>query len=89
MLVILDLMLGVDIHVYESNEEAARALKDGKVRARGSSSYSMRQTDQFSLEVIMHHKMLTSKFRTLDASSANMFYVPYYSRFAQLCNSPK
>ena len=43
-------------------------------------------TWQFSLEVIMHHKLLFSPYRTLNASEADVFYVPYYSSLACLCH---
>ncbi|XP_076101024.1 uncharacterized protein LOC143070734 [Mytilus galloprovincialis] len=39
---------------------------------------SVRNTDQFALEVIIHHKLLKSSYRTLDPDSADIFYVPGY-----------
>ena len=36
-------------------------------------------TWQFSLEVIMHNKMLQSPYRTNDYSKASLFYIPFYS----------
>ncbi|VDI24733.1 Hypothetical predicted protein [Mytilus galloprovincialis] len=40
---------------------------------------SIRDTFQFSLEVIMHQKMLNSPYRTLDPDAADFFYVPAYT----------
>lgn len=36
-------------------------------------------TDQFTVEVIYHHKMLHYKCRTMDSSQANAIFVPFYS----------
>lgn len=46
-------------------------------------------TWQFNLEVIIHHKLLFSPYRTLDAAQADIFYVPYYSAFACFCYGNK
>ena len=65
------------------------SLRDGLVRTSLSEHYSMRQTDQFSLEVIFHNKALNSAYRVSNPEDANLFYIPYYTRFVQFCNSPK
>ncbi|CAC5403449.1 MUR3 [Mytilus coruscus] len=39
---------------------------------------SVRNTDQFALEVIIHQKLLKSSYRTLNPDSADIFYVPAY-----------
>lgn len=39
---------------------------------------SIRNTDQFALEVIIHNKLLKSSFRTLDPDEADIFYIPAY-----------
>ncbi len=36
----------------------------------------------------MHHKLLHSRFRVHDPAEANLFYVPYYTRFVQYCTTP-
>ena len=51
-----------------------------------SYSLSIRNTHMFSLEVIIHHKLLHSPYRTLDASKADMFYIPFYSGLMCECD---
>ena len=46
---------------------------------------SVRATWQFSLELIIHNKLLRSPHRTRNASEASMFYVPYYGALASFC----
>lgn len=46
---------------------------------------SVRNTWMFSLEVIIHHKLLHSRYRTYDPGEADMFYIPYYSGLNCLC----
>ena len=40
---------------------------------------SIRDTQQFSLEVIIHYKLLHSKYRTMDPRKADIFYIPAYT----------
>ncbi|XP_046568928.1 probable xyloglucan galactosyltransferase GT17 isoform X2 [Haliotis rubra] len=35
-------------------------------------------TNQFSLEVVMHHQLAHSRYRTYDADEADVFYIPSY-----------
>ena len=46
---------------------------------------SVRATWQFSLELIIHNKLLRSPHRTMNASEASMFYVPFYGALASFC----
>ncbi|XP_035677161.1 probable xyloglucan galactosyltransferase GT20 [Branchiostoma floridae] len=46
---------------------------------------SFRSTHMFSLEVILHQKLLSSTFRTLDPEKADVFYIPYYPALAAAC----
>ncbi|XP_064638702.1 uncharacterized protein LOC135494545 [Lineus longissimus] len=39
---------------------------------------SIHNSHQFSLEVVIHHKMLTSPYRTLNPAAADIFYAPIY-----------
>ena len=39
---------------------------------------SIRNTHQFSLEVIMHYKLLNSAYRTKNPNEAHVFYIPSY-----------
>ena len=39
---------------------------------------SLRNTHMFSLEIIMHFKLLNSPYRTLNPLNADLFYVPFY-----------
>jgi hypothetical protein len=38
-------------------------------------------THQFNLEMILHHKLLSHRVRTLDPLEADIFWVPYYPAF--------
>ena len=49
---------------------------------------SVRYTWMFSLEAIVHHKLLHSRYRTLDPAQAHFFYIPYYSGLNCLCEKP-
>ncbi|KAJ3175184.1 hypothetical protein HDU87_006419 [Geranomyces variabilis] len=40
---------------------------------------SLRNTNQFALEVIAHSRLLASPLRTKDPSQADLFYVPFYA----------
>lgn len=40
---------------------------------------------QFSLEVIIHHKLLGSPYRTRNPEKADLFYIPYYAAIACFC----
>lgn len=46
---------------------------------------SVHNTWQFSLEVILHHKLLSSPLRVLDPAKADVFYVPYYGAASCFC----
>ncbi|XP_078679057.1 uncharacterized protein LOC144914767 [Branchiostoma floridae x Branchiostoma belcheri] len=46
---------------------------------------SFRSTHMFALEVILHRKILSSSYRTLDPEKADVFYVPYYPALAAAC----
>ena len=52
-------------------------------------SLSIRNTHMFSLEVIMHYKLLHSPYRTLDPEKADMFYIPFYSGLMCECDRKK
>ncbi|XP_070575587.1 uncharacterized protein [Ptychodera flava] len=52
-----------------------------------STVISYRDTHQFSLEVILHHKMLQSEYRTLNTDEADLFYIPFYPGIACFCRS--
>nr|XP_006821291.1 PREDICTED: uncharacterized protein LOC100375635 [Saccoglossus kowalevskii] len=43
-------------------------------------------THQFALEPIIHHKLLNSTQRTLNASDADLFYLPYYAGLKCFCH---
>ncbi|KAL4225989.1 hypothetical protein ACF0H5_013976 [Mactra antiquata] len=40
---------------------------------------SVRNTQQFALETLIHYKLLHSPYRTLDPKQADMFYIPAYT----------
>lgn len=63
--------------------------KDNIERERTPRSYSMsvRNTHMFALEVIIHYKLLHSRYRTLDPSKADIFYIPFYSGLMCQCDS--
>ena len=44
-------------------------------------------TWQFSLELLLHHKLLFSPYRTKDPAKADVFYVPYYAGLDCFCGS--
>jgi hypothetical protein len=44
-------------------------------------------THQFALEVLIHHKMLTSPYRTLNPGAADIFYAPIYGGPLSYCDS--
>ncbi|XP_013417905.1 probable xyloglucan galactosyltransferase GT17 [Lingula anatina] len=46
---------------------------------------SIRDTHQFSLEVLMHHKLMHSTRRTNNPSEADLFYIPFYSALTCFC----
>lgn len=56
-------------------------------RLGNDSDLHIYSTWQFSLEVIIHHKMLLSAHRTFDPNEADVFYVPYYGALACFCHS--
>ncbi len=47
---------------------------------------AIHNTWQFSLELVLHHKLLFSPYRTLNTSEAAVFYVPYYAGLACFCH---
>ena len=49
------------------------------------SGLSIHGTWQFNLEVILHHVLQYSPYRTNNPSEAEVFYVPYYAAHACLC----
>ena len=46
---------------------------------------SVRDTWQFSLELIIHNNLLMSPYRTLNQNEAQVFYIPFYSALACFC----
>ncbi|XP_064615461.1 uncharacterized protein LOC135479520 isoform X2 [Liolophura sinensis] len=46
---------------------------------------SVRNTNQFALEVILHHQLLFSPYRVLDPSEADIFYIPAYTGLSCFC----
>lgn len=40
------------------------------------------RTNQFSLEIMYHHRLMSYKCRTLDPESATAFYIPFYAGLA-------
>ncbi|ELU11306.1 hypothetical protein CAPTEDRAFT_208188 [Capitella teleta] len=87
------------IYVYELpgeyNRDIAQCFEGNECEKLGSCGYGpliaqhgnlqVRNTWQFALEVIVHHRMLASPYRTLDINEANAFYLPYYSGLDCLC----
>lgn len=53
----------------------------------GETGITVHGTWQFNLEVLLHHVLLHSPYRTHDASKASVFYVPYYAAHACYCYS--
>lgn len=47
---------------------------------------SVRSTNQFSLEVVMHNKLLHNRLRTMNMSEADIFYIPAYLGLMTFCN---
>ncbi|KAK3098688.1 hypothetical protein FSP39_022044 [Pinctada imbricata] len=45
-------------------------------------------THMFSLEVVLHHKLLFSTYRTMDPLKADVFYIPAYGGLRCLCRQP-
>ena len=54
-----------------------------------SSGASVRDSHMFSLEVVLHHKLMFSTYRTMDPKQANIFYIPAYVGLQCLCNLEK
>ncbi|KAK3592971.1 hypothetical protein CHS0354_023193 [Potamilus streckersoni] len=48
--------------------------------------FSVRETHMFSLEVIIHYKLLSSPYRTLKPEEADAFYVPVYFGLHYMCD---
>ena len=48
--------------------------------------FTARDTWQFSLEVIIHHKLLLSPYRTFNIHEAHAVYVPYYAAADCFCS---
>lgn len=46
---------------------------------------SVRNTNQFALEVILHHQLLFSPYRVLDPTKADIFYIPAYTGLSCFC----
>ena len=44
-------------------------------------------TWQFTLDVILHHRLLFSPYRTLNPAEADVFYVPFYEALNCFCKS--
>eukprot|EP00042_Codosiga_hollandica_P049819 m.585323 g.585323 ORF g.585323 m.585323 type:complete len:396 (+) comp57969_c0_seq13:296-1483(+) len=73
----------------EKNRRAVHALlARGSVAVRSDRHRALRETDQFSLQLLFHDHLLSSPQRTLDPEEADLFYVPYYSFFVQRCHQP-
>ena len=47
---------------------------------------SIRNSSQFSLEVIIHNKLKTNRLRTWNPDEADVFYIPAYFALLFLCN---
>jgi len=63
-----------------TGEELYQLGNDGLTsESQPKSIISVRNTNQFSLETIIHYKMLNSPYRTLDPDAADVFYIPAYS----------
>ena len=46
---------------------------------------SIRDTWQFTLELIIHNKLQQSPYRTFNEKDADVFYLPFYSAFSVFC----
>ena len=49
------------------------------------SGLEIHRTWQFSLEVILHHRLLNSSMRTHEPDQADVFYIPYYGAVDCFC----
>jgi hypothetical protein len=47
---------------------------------------SIRNSSQFSLEVIIHNKLKTNRLRTWNPDETDIFYIPAYFALLFLCN---
>ena len=47
---------------------------------------SIRNSSQFSLEVIIHNKLKTNRLRTWNSDETDIFYIPAYFALLFLCN---
>ena len=47
---------------------------------------SVRKTHMYALEIILHHKLLRSPYRTLNPWEADLFYIPFYSGLLSMYN---
>ena len=54
---------------------------------RQSDHITYRNTHPHSLEVILHHKLLQSEYRTLQPEEADVFYIPFYPAMACACKT--
>ena len=50
-----------------------------------SGGVSVRDSHMFSLEVVLHHKLMFSTYRTMDPEKADIFYIPAYAGLQCLC----
>ena len=54
-----------------------------------SALMTVRDTWQFSLELIIHNNLLASPYRTLNQSQADVFYIPFYSSMYHKCRKAR
>ena len=72
-----------------TNKETDNNVTSEDGTAPKSYRTSIRNTHQFALEVIIHYKLLHSRYRTLDPSKADLFYIPVYSGLMCQCDRYK
>ncbi|KAL7141461.1 hypothetical protein ABFS83_08G054500 [Erythranthe nasuta] len=65
-----------------SNHGYGRAASELRRILPGDLYKSWYHTNQFTLEVIFHHRILKHKCRTLDPEIATAFYIPFYAGLA-------
>jgi hypothetical protein len=68
----------------DNNRYSASMLKElvakrEELVANHAHYLTIRATDMFNLEVIMHHRLLHSPLRTENPNEADLFFVPYYA----------
>lgn len=72
--------MGAELFQLENNTyETSENFSKETGRKQNKSIQSVRNTHQFSLETILHYKMLNSPYRTSDPEKADIFYIPAYT----------